>query len=506
MATNAHQFDPTILRAYDIRGEVGKTLSEDDAYAIGQAFATMVIRKYTKKQPVLAVAYDGRHSSPHFEEAVSSGMASTGAIVKRVGLGPTPMLYFAVRDFELDGGIMITGSHNPPSYNGFKIMYAREALFGEEIQRLGDIAEAGDFESGEGVREVQPMDEQYLEALLDAYDKNKAKRELKVVWDNGNGAAGEILEALVHELPGEHHLLYGEVDGDFPNHHPDPSDEKNLQDLIKAVREQGSDLGLAFDGDADRLGVVDSQGRILWGDQIMQLLAEDVLKANPGATVIADVKASQSLFNKIEALGGKPLIWKTGHSFIKAKMAEEGAKLAGEMSGHIFFADKYYGFDDGLYAAVRLLNYLAGYDAAAPLLANNEKAPLPTSPRKRGEELKNISPPFTEGIKGGQKLLDSLLDAMEKPCNTPEIRFEVPEERKFKIVEEIAARLKADNVPFSDIDGVRVMKDFGWWLLRASNTQPALVARCEAKNEALLEDMKSHLKRQLALSDIALEI
>lgn len=475
IATNAHRFDPTILRAYDIRGEVGINLTEDDAYAIGQAFATMVIRKYDKNQPVLAVAYDGRHSSPHFEEALSSGMASTGAIVKRVGLGPTPMLYFAVRDFELDGGVMITGSHNPPSFNGFKIMYAQEALFGDEIQRLGEIAAAGDFETGEGVRENQPMDEQYLEALLYAFDKKKAKRKLKVAWDNGNGAAGEILEALLHELPGEHHLLYGKVDGDFPNHHPDPSDEKNLQDLIKAVKEHECDLGLAFDGDADRLGVVDSQGRILWGDQIMQLLAEDVLRANPGATVIADVKASQSLYDKIEALGGKPLIWKTGHSFIKAKMAEEGAILAGEMSGHIFFADKYYGFDDGLYAAVRLLNYLAqceGNDA--------------------GQD--------------GYKILDQLLDKMEKPHNTPEIRFDVPEERKFVIVEEIAVRLKADNVAFSDIDGVRVMKDFGWWLLRASNTQAALVARCEAKNEAQLDDMKAHLKRQLALSGVELDI
>jgi phosphomannomutase len=454
--TEAHRFDPTVLREYDIRGIVGKTLSAADARAVGRSFGTAVVRNGGRK---VALGRDGRLSSPEMSQAVAAGLIACGLEVIDIGLGPTPMLYFAVREYGYDGGIMITGSHNPSEYNGFKMMLGKASFWGKDIQELGKRAVAGDYANGAGAIVPRPVNEAYVARLLRDY---KAGRELKVVWDAGNGAAGAVMVALTAQLPGRHVLLNAEIDGRFPAHHPDPTVPENLKQLQDGVRANAADLGIAFDGDADRIGVVDGQGRILWGDQILAILARDVLAERPGSTIIADVKASQVLFDEIARLGGKPLMWKTGHSIIKTKMAETGAPLAGEMSGHIFFADKWYGFDDALYAAIRLLSLLA------------------RSPDSLG----------------------AMRDALPAAVNTPELRFPCSDARKFAVVAEVKARLQKAGATFSDVDGVRVTTRDGWWLLRASNTQDVLVARCEARDEAGLTRLKADLVAQVAQSGI----
>lgn len=456
--SQAHKFDSTILREYDIRGLVDKTIKTTDAYAIGRSFGTVIARD---GGTTACTGYDGRASSPVFEAEVAEGLADCGLKVIRVGLGPTPMLYYAAKSLHADGGIMITGSHNPPEYNGFKMIRNKGAVYGAQIQNLGTLAAAGDYASGKGSLEKRDMLDLYVERLLKDY---RGTTPLTIAWDAGNGAAGEALKRLTAKLPGKHTVLFADIDGTFPNHHPDPTVAKNLVDLQKAVRDHRCDLGIAFDGDGDRIGVVDSQARILWGDQLMLVLAQEVLAENPGATIIADVKASQVLFDGVKALGGKPLMWKTGHSLIKTKMAETKAPLAGEMSGHVFFADRYYGFDDALYAAVRLVGYLS---------------------------------------RSGKKLAD-LRDAMPSPLNTPELRFPCTEDRKFKVVEEVRQRLQgAKNAEVIEVDGVRVVTAEGWWLLRASNTQDVLVARVEAGTEAGLKRLKTQLIEQLKASGIA---
>jgi len=443
-----HRFDPTILREYDIRGLVGQTLSAKDARAIGQAFGTLVKRQGGAR---VAVGYDGRLSSPELEAALVDGLVDAGVTALRVGLGPTPMLYFAVYHLEADGGIMVTGSHNPPDFNGFKMMMGRKPFYGTAIQDLGRQVAAGDVLSGQGgTSESHDIRRAYIDRLLKDYD---GARPLKVVWDAGNGAAGAVLADLVAGLPGQHDLLFADVDGRFPNHHPDPTVEKNLVDLKARVKEIGADLGIAFDGDGDRVGVVDGQGRVLWGDQILALLGRDVLKDRPGATIIADVKASQVLFDDIAAHGGKPLMWKTGHSLIKVKMAETGSPLAGEMSGHIFFADKFYGFDDALYVGLRFVGIAARSD----------------------------------------KSVAQMRDALPQMVNTPELRFDCDEATKFGIVERVRENLAKAGATVDATDGVRVNNGDGWWLLRASNTQPVLVARCEARDEAGLTRLKAEL-------------
>lgn len=451
-----HRFDPSILREYDIRGQVGETLFSADARAIGRAFGTIVRRRGGDS---VALGYDGRLSSPELAQATAEGLAAAGVKVLRIGRGPTPMLYFAAYTLPLAGGIQITGSHNPPDYNGFKIVLDRKSFFGESIQELGRLAAAGDYETGAGEIVEQPVFDAYVERLLQDYD---GKRPLKVAWDAGNGSGGDAMVALTERLPGEHILLYQEIDGRFPNHHPDPTVPANLADLQQTVRREGCDLGVAFDGDADRIGAVDGQGRILWGDQIMLYLARDVLRSHPGAPIIADVKASQVLFDEIAAAGGRPIMWKTGHSLIKAKMAEEGAPFAGEMSAHLFFADHFYGYDDALYAAVRLLSAIS----------------------RTGESLA------------------AFRDSLPKVVNTPELRFPCPEERKFAVIEEVRTRLADSDAEVIDIDGVRVVTADGWWLLRASNTQAVLVARCEAKDEAGLARLKTLLAEQLGESGL----
>ena len=457
-----YKFDASIFREYDIRGIVGNTLYLDDAYMIARSFATLAARAELEKglKRFICVGRDGRLSSPQISEAVCQGITDAGIDVIDIGVGPTPMLYYAVKTLHAIGGIMVTGSHNPPDHNGFKFVFQGKPFYGEDIQGLRIIGESDDLTSGTGIFEERDVSAYYLDTLVGAFDGSA----LSVAWDAGNGASGDIMTALSERLPGMHALLNATIDGTFPAHHPDPTVPANLQQIISVVKRNAMDVGIAFDGDGDRLGVVDDEGHILWGDQLMMLYAADVLKDLPGATIIADVKASSALFDEVARLGGKPLMWKTGHSLVKAKMAETGAPLAGEMSGHIFFADKYYGYDDALYAAVRLLGLLS------------------RSGKKLSELRKNLP----------------------QRVNTPEIRFACEESRKFDVIVEVKERLQNENAEFSDVDGVRVNTPDGWWLLRASNTQAVLVARCEAHDNAALERLKEALRRQLSLSGVQL--
>ena len=450
-----HRFNPTSLREYDIRGIVGKTLGTEDAYAIGRGFATNVRRAGGTR---VAVGWDGRVSSPSLTEALVRGLTESGVDVVRIGIGPTPMLYFAEATLEVDGAIQITGSHNPAEYNGFKMVLQHGPFFGERIQALGTMAEEGDWDEGTGEVTDYDIEDLYVDRLMAGYSGGA----FCIGWDNGNGAGGRILEKLAARLPGEHHLLYTDIDGSFPNHHPDPTEEKNLADLKALVADKQLDFGIAFDGDADRIGAIDGQGRVVWGDQILSILAEPVLRAEPGATIIADVKASQALYDRIAELGGKPLMWKTGHSLIKVKMKETDSPLAGEMSGHIFFRHEWYGFDDALYAAIRLISAIR--------------------------------------MLGGS--LTDLKSAMPALVNTPEMRFQVDESRKFAVIDEILDRLETAGAEVNRTDGARVNTPDGWWLLRASNTQDVLVARAEAKDQAGLDRLLGQIDEQLALSGL----
>ncbi|HYD25111.1 MAG TPA: phosphomannomutase/phosphoglucomutase [Croceibacterium sp.] len=461
-----HRFHPTVLREYDIRGIIGETLGADDARAIGRGFATLLRRAGGK---LVAVGYDGRVSSPMLEHALVEGLTSSGCDVRRIGMGPTPMLYYAEASAEqVDGGIQITGSHNPANYNGFKMVFQGRPFFGEDILTIGRLAAQGDWADGTGSVETVEVLGDYVEALLGGLaGLDQAKlAELRVGWDAGNGAAGPALEALVARLPGEHFTLYTEVDGNFPNHHPDPTVPENLEDLRRLVADKNLDFGIAFDGDGDRIGAIDGEGRVIWGDQLLMIYAEDLLGSLPNATVIADVKASRALFDRVAELGGKPLMWKTGHSLIKSKMKQTGAPLAGEMSGHIFFADSYYGFDDALYAAIRLI-------AASARLG---------------------------------KSVTELKGAMPEMLNTPELRFQVDESRKFAAIEEVKRRLAGPDAPtdisVDDTDGVRVTTPDGWWLLRASNTQDVLVARAESGTPEGLDRLLQQIDEQLAASGL----
>lgn len=459
-----HRFHPSILREYDIRGIFGETLDVADAFALGRVFAGEVRRAGGRS---VAVGYDGRLSSPALERALLEGLTAGGADVVRIGLGPTPMLYFAEATLGVDAGIQVTGSHNPRDHNGFKLVLGGRPFFGADLQRMGAMAAAGDWEEGHGHSEQRDVIDGYVDRLLHGLDGIAPERlgGLRVAWDAGNGAAGPVVDRLTARLPGEHRLLFTKVDGHFPNHHPDPTIEANLADLQALVVREGLDFGVAFDGDADRIGVVDAMGRVIWGDQLIAIFAEDLLRRVPGATVIADVKASRTLFDTVARLGGKPIMWKSGHSHVKAKLKESGALLGGEMSGHIFFADGWFGFDDGLYAAVRLIAATVRLDRS----------------------------------------VTRMRDAMPRVCNTPELRFPVPQERKFAAVREVARRLAAAGADVVDIDGVRVTTPDGWWLLRASNTQDVLTARAESDNEGGLARLLSIIDEQLALSGLSRE-
>ena len=454
-----HRFDPTILREYDIRGIVGSTLFAADAHALGRLFAETVAQARVRR---VAVGYDGRLTSPELEAALVEGLAAGGADVVRIGRGPTPMLYFAAATLEVVGGIMVTGSHNPPDHNGFKIVLDGKPFYGEAIQRLGQLAQALGEPSG---RRGRVADHQIFDTYVARLRQDfRGERRLKVAWDCGNGATGEVVAALVELLPGRHVLLNERIDGTFPAHHPDPTVPENLRQLQQAVAAEGCDIGIAFDGDGDRIGVIDAKGRILWGDQLLAILARDVLRRSPGAPIIADVKASQVLFDEITSAGGRPVMAPTGHSLIKARMADEKAPLAGEMSGHIFYADGYYGFDDAVYVAVRLLDILA-----------------------RGDDS-----------------IAAMLDRLPPVFNTPELRLPCAETRKFAVVDEVKDRLRRRGADLIDVDGVRVKTPDGWWLLRASNTQAVIVARAEAGSEAGLRRVKQALAAELRPSGLTL--
>ena len=444
-----HYFHESLLREYDIRGIVNETLFEADALIIGKIFGTRVLENNGRS---VAIGRDGRHSSIQMETALVEGLQSVGVDAYTIGECPTPQLYYATHTLKMGGGIMVTGSHNPPNYNGFKMMLGTRPFFGSDIKDMAKTAATGDYRSGLGKVIKTDIFFNYIDRLLLNIN---LKKQLSIVWDCGNGSAGPAVEALCKRLRGKHKILFSEVNGDFPNHHPDPTVEENLETLIASIKSENADLGIAFDGDGDRIGVVDNHGEIIWGDQLLAILAEDVLVERNGATIIGDVKASKVLFDQIAKLGGKPLMWKTGHSLIKTKMNEVDAPLAGEMSGHIFFRDKYFGFDDALYAAVRIIELLD----------------------KRDEKLSSIRA------------------KLPRMVNTPELRFDCAEDEKFIVVEKAKNYLQnKGNVSVSTIDGVRVSGTHGWWLLRASNTQAALVARCEADTPKNLDLIKKELK------------
>lgn len=441
---------PAIFRAYDIRGVVGETLTMDTAYLIGLSYAELL---EDKSCPVI-VCRDGRLTSPELSKNLMRGLIDGGADVLDIGIGPTPMLYFAVHTLDSVGGIMVTGSHNPPTHNGFKMMRGKRALFGDDIQAIYEKCLV--FENKE-IKAISKMPakgyvENYVETLLNS--AAEPTRELKIAWDPGNGAAGEVVAELTAKLPGTHFVINSEIDGTFPAHHPDPSVEANMQQLRDLILAEKCDLGFAFDGDGDRVGIIDDRGQMLLGDQILLLLSRQMLKKKPGATIIADVKTSQAFFDDVRQNGGKPLMWKTGHSLIKAKMKEVDAALGGEMSGHIFFAEGYYGFDDGIYAALRFIDML--YASGAPM--------------------------------------SDMTKTLPQLVSTPEIHHTCPDDLKFGIVDRLKAKLMAEGHSFNDVDGIRFEDEEGWWLLRASNTQPALITRVEAKTEEGLQNLKAMLE------------
>ena len=443
--------NPKIFREYDIRGIVDKDLSLEFVEYMGRGIGTF-FREHGKRQ--VALGRDARLSSPAYAEAIARGLLSTGCSVVDIGLVPTPLLYFAVFYKKNEAAVMVTGSHNPPEYNGFKMMVGEETLYGETIQQVYRILKGGKLVTDKpGIRSSYDIIPEYESYVVKDV---RVGRKLKVVLDAGNGAAGFVAAPIFRKLGCEVIELYCEPDGAFPNHHPDPTLPEAMQDLVKKVRETGADFGVGYDGDGDRIGVVDEQGRLLWGDMLMIVFSRDILPANPGAAVISEVKASKLLYEEIKRLGGRPIMWKTGHSLIKQKIKEEKALLAGEMSGHIFFADRFFGFDDAIYASARL----------AEIMARSEK-----------------------------KLSEMLAD-LPQAFSTPEIRVYASDEVKFKIVDEVKKEL-ARKYPINDIDGIRVSYPKGWALVRASNTQAALVLRYEADTPDDLEAIKKEVGKAL---------
>lgn len=437
------RLNPKIFREYDIRGVVGEDLTPESVRVLGLAIGTYYAQRGVRR---ITLGRDCRLSSEALRDALLEGLLETGLEVTDVGMVPTPLLYFSIVHLKKDGGVMITASHNPPEFNGFKICVGKDAIWGPEIQKVREIAEEGRFVKGKGKLERYDVVPAYHDFILKDV---KVERPLKVVVDAGNGTAGVVALPILRDLGCEVNGLYCEPDGRFPNHHPDPTQEENLRDLIAKVKELGADCGIGYDGDGDRIGVVDEEGRIIWGDKLMIIFARDILSRHKGATFIADVKCSQVLFDEIERLGGRAIMYRTGHSLIKDKMKKEGALLAGEMSGHMFFADRYFGFDDAIYASARLLEILS------------------RSSKKLSELLEDIPPTFA----------------------TPEIRVDCPDEVKFQVVERLKEKVRG-RYEFVDIDGVRLKFPDGWGLVRASNTQPVLVLRFEAQSPERLEEIR----------------
>jgi phosphomannomutase/phosphoglucomutase len=456
-----------LFREYDLRGIVGKELTEPIAERIGRAYCTYVNDRGVK---TISVGRDGRLSSPGLFNALVKGLLAGGMNVVDVGICPSPLVYFSLFQLPIDGGIMITGSHNAAEYNGFKICVGKEAIHGEAIQDLRRVMEAGVFTSGQGARSEHPIVPDYLAYIKKSFNGVDAKH-LHVVIDCGNGAASVVAKDALEALGCRVTALYCELDGRFPNHHPDPTVLENLDDLMKAVEQHKADVGIGYDGDADRIGAIDEQGRVLWGDRLMVVYSRDILAAKPGSTIISEVKASQCLYDDITKQGGRPIMWKTGHSLIKAKMKSEQAVLAGEMSGHMFFADRYFGYDDAIYASCRLVEILA----------------------KTG------------------KPLSSLVADLPATAVTPEIRVDTPDTIKFELVKHVQERLagyarsRQPIGPDKDIvrevvtiDGVRAIFKDGWGLIRASNTQPALVLRFEAASAERLTAIRAAVEGELA--------
>lgn len=454
---------PSLFRAYDIRGIVGETLDAEDFLHIGQAFASHVSEHAQCRTPMIVAMRDARASSPSLGAAMIEGMLKAGAHVLDAGVGPTPMCYFATHHLHADGSVMVTGSHNPGNHNGAKFMCDGGSLHGSELAGLRERLEQANLLHSRGQREEIDIIDEYVICLKTALAESKALDKLAIAWDAGNGVAGPVIELLVSDAEAEHTLLYMEPDSNFPHHHPDPSVPANLHDLQQAVK-ANPDLafGVAFDGDGDRLGVVDDQGRIVSPDHLLMLLARDVLARNPHAIILADVKTSDHFFYDVKDHGGQPVMWKTGHALIKQKMRETGAKFAGEASGHIFFADDYFGYDDGIYAALRVARIVA---------------------------------------ESGKKLSE-LIDALPPLHVSAEIRIECPDEKKFTVVEAIAKAVAEAGEKVETMDGVRVSREDGWWLLRASNTQAALVARAEGKTQEGTDEMLAHIRAALATHGI----
>lgn len=444
------KINPQIYREYDIRGVVDRDLTPEVVRTLGKGFGTTMVRLGRKE---LIVGRDGRLSSKPLSEALIEGLLSTGCNVLDIGLCPTPVYYFSLFHFDRDGGMMVTGSHNPPEFNGFKVSVGKSTIFGEAIQDLRRLIEQGEFARGSGTLSQSEIIGSYQEFIKKNVHLEKG---IKVVVDAGNGTAGPVAVPLLRDLGCEVEGLYCEVDGRFPNHFPDPTIPENLKALIARVEETAAQVGIGYDGDADRIGVVDDRGNIIWGDQLMILFAREILKEKKGATFVAEVKCSQNLFDDIERHGGRAIMWRTGHSLIKEKMKEEGAVLGGEMSGHLFFSHRYLGYDDAIYASCRLLE----------LLSKTERK------------------------------LSELLTDLPKTFNTPEIRVECPDEIKFKVVEKVKEALGKGH-EIIDVDGVRVKFGDGWGLVRASNTQPVLVLRFEAHSEKRLQEIRTLVEEEV---------
>ncbi len=441
-------FKPTIFREYDIRGVADEELLSEDVVLLGQAFGTYMQRHAGRK---VSLGRDTRLSSPRLRDALMQGLKASGCEVTDIGVVPTPVLYYSAIHLKTDGAVMITGSHNPSEFNGFKTVCGDGTIHGAAIQEIRRLIETGDLATGEGSESSADLVTPYVKEVAAQFD---FKRRIKVVFDAGNGTGGPVMHRLLETLNVEATELFFEMDGRFPNHHPDPTVPANLAALIAKVKETGAEVGIAFDGDTDRIGAVDEQGTVVWGDQLMIIYGREILTRKPGATFIGEVKCSQLMYDDLNARGGNAIMWKTGHSLIKAKMKESHAELAGEMSGHMFFADRYFGFDDALYSACRLIEIVAA---------------------------------------SGQPLSHQLAD-LPHTVTTPELRFDCPDERKFDVVGKAMAALRARHKTV-DVDGVRVIFPHGWGLVRASNTQPVLVMRFEATTPELLAEYRAEVEQ-----------
>jgi phosphomannomutase/phosphoglucomutase len=442
---------PTIFREYDIRGVAETELQSQDIVQLGRGLGTYLQRQSGTR---INLGRDCRLSSSRLRDALCEGLVSTGCHVTDLGTVPTPVLYYSAQHLKADGAVMITGSHNPPEYNGFKTVCGQGTLHGETIQEVRQLIENQDFQTGQGTETTFDAVTPYVDEIAGQF---RFDRRINVVVDAGNGTAGPVIHRVFEKLDVAATELYFEMDGAFPNHHPDPTVPANLKDLIDRVKQTGADLGIAFDGDSDRIGAVDEDGSVIYGDMLMLIFGREILSRKPGSTIIGEVKSSQIMYDELNRLGGNAIMYKTGHSLIKAKMKQEHAELAGEMSGHMFFGDRYYGYDDALYAACRLIEIVA---------------------------------------KSGQPL-SAQLAAVPKTVSTPEIRLDTPDEIKFEVVSRVAEHFKSRRKTI-DIDGVRVIFDQGWGLLRASNTQPVLVMRFEAANSRLLQEYQNEVEQALA--------